>query len=820
MPTTESWMRLVARNIALGDIVYHPDSKENEIFNGVHYTIKSFDIHGKRTKMHLLHDPNKNHDSWDSNFQKYLSNLYVLSDKKFSQDVEKTEDEFFSMMSNFDFLPNSPTLMNAGRALQQLSACFVLPVDDSIEGIFSSLKNMAMIHKSGGGTGFNFSRLRPANDEVKTTKGVSSGPISFMSMFDKSTDVVKQGGTRRGANMGILRYDHPDILKFITCKNQKGFLENFNISVAVDKKFMEAVKKNEEYNLLNPRSKEPVGKLNAREVFDLMVTNAWVSGDPGFIVIDLINESDSNPTPAYGEIEATNPCGEQPLLPFECCNLGSINLSKFVKGEQGKGKVDYDRLKKVVHTATHFLDNVIEISDYPLPEIEEMAKLNRRIGLGVMGFAEMLVELGIAYNSEEAYAKAEEVMKFINDESLNASCELAEKRGVFPNFVNSIYDKKGQYFRGTDAMPRNAARTTIAPTGTIGIAAGIQGAGIEPFFAVAYVRYNAAGIDALKAGRKPDEKDTFFEINPQFQKIAEQNNFFGLKPAELWSKIEHNHKSVIGLKEVPEKIQKLFLTSHDLSPMEHVKMQVAFQHHVNNAVSKTVNLRNEATPKDIEDVYMMAYELGAKGVTIYRDGSKDLQILNTKEKKTDAEKDKAQEKVVQRKRGNGFGESSSYYEVDTGYGPLHVHVNYDEIGPTKIFANISPIGTEISGLTTALGIIISKYFEIGGDPKGLIKHLNSIKGDKPFGLGQKRVDSIPHAVSKILRDHLVRTGFVQDLTSQTKFVEKTGGEIKVEKRVERQEGALYCPKCFSPNVEVMAGCSKPTCFDCGYSECG
>ncbi len=812
-PSPEAWLRLVARNIALSEILYHPEADEKRIYDGIKYRAVTKEIAGKKEKMHLLHEDGANHDVWDSNFRKYINNLYSLAlTKPYAEAVRETEDEFYRIMSNFEFLPNSPTLMNAGRALQQLSGCYVLPVEDSIEGIFSALKNMAMIHKSGGGTGFDFSHLRPARDEVKTTKGISSGPISFMSMFDKSTDVVKQGGTRRGANMGILRYDHPDIMKFITCKNEKGFLENFNISVAVDKKFMDAVRSNEEYNLMNPRTKEVTGRLNARMVFDSMVKNAWASGDPGFLVMDRINESDSNPTPHLGTIESTNPCGEQPLLPFESCNLGSINLAKFVKMKGELGVVDYERLKKAVHTSIRFLDNVIDVNNYPLPEIEKMVKGNRRVGLGVMGWAEMLVQLGIPYDSEEAYIKAEEVMKFVNDESMRASEDLGASRGVFPNFENSIYDENGKSYRGESAKPRNSARTTIAPTGTIGITAGVQGAGIEPFFAVAYVRYNAAGIDALKAGKKPDEKDTFFEINPLFQKVAEKHKYFGMRPDELWTRIEQNHKSIKGISEIPERIQKLFLTSHDLGSLDHVRMQVAFQKHVNNAVSKTVNLRNEATVKDVEEVYMQAYDLGAKGVTIYRDGSKDQQILNLTEKKATKEA----EIVEKRREKRSFGESSSYYEVDTGYGPLHVHINYDEFGPTRLFANISPLGTEISGLTASLGILVSKYFELGGDPKKLLKHLNSIKGDKPHGLGPKRVDSIPHAISKVLRNHLVKTGIIQDLSAQTRLVVTDDSKIEIKK----PEHNLYCPKCFSPNVEILAGCSKPTCFDCGFSECG
>jgi len=640
-PSIEAWLDLVSGNIALAELLYDPSVDKKKIFEGINRTVKQVNISGKTSFNYLLHDRCNTFDEQHKNFKKYLKNLYVLSEQqKNNSNYHIIKRKFYNMMARFEFLPNSPTLMNAGRALQQLSACYVLPIDDSMDGIYSAVKNMALVHQSGGGTGFDFSRLRPKGDFVKSTRGVASGPISFMSIFDKSTDVVKQGGQRRGANMGILRYDHPDIMEFISAKKQQGILENFNISVAVDKKFMEAVKKGEEYDLLNPRTKEPTGKLNAKEVFDTLVKSAWETADPGILFIDRINQTDSNPTPTIGKIEATNPCGEQPLLPYEPCNLGSINLSKFVLTDGSD--MDWPRLKKCISLAIRFLDNVIDVNNFPIKEIEEMAKGNRRIGFGVMGWAETLVKLGLPYNSEEALEKAEKVMKFVNVTSLEASEALAKERGVFPNWENSIYDANGRYYRGKPAKPRHAARTTLAPTGTIGIAAGLQGAGIEPFFAVVYVRYNAAAIDALKRGEKPDYKDTFYEVNPLFMKVAKENKFFGMEPEELWKKIEENHKSVAGLDFIPKEIQNLFLTSHDLTPLDHVRMQCAFQKHTNNAVSKTVNLKNEATVQDIEEVYMLAYNLGAKGVTVYRDGSKQFQILNLSEKK------KAKQEILQK----------------------------------------------------------------------------------------------------------------------------------------------------------------------------
>ena len=799
-PSVEAWLDLVAGNIALAEVLYSK-IPENEIFKGIKYQKVEREISkNEKVFVYSLHKGLDFYSERNKNFKNFLANLQELSAREEIIDqYNKVKDEFYNLMANFEFLPNSPTLMNAGRVLQQLSGCYVVDIDDSIEEIYEALKATALIFKSGGGTGYNFSKLRPKNDEVLSTQGISSGPISFMTIFDKSTDVVRQGGTRRGASMGILSYDHPDILDFIACKNKKGFLENFNISVALDEKFMNAVKNNEEYDLINPRSKQSTVKLNAKDVFDAMAKNAWASGDPGFVVIDRINNSDSNPTPHIGVIESTNPCGEQPLLPWEACNLGSINISKFIKTDSSD--MDYDRLRSCVWSAMHFLDNVIDVNNYPLQKIEEMAKSNRRVGLGVMGWAETLALLKIPYNSEDAVKKAEHVMEFINDEALKASEDLAKTRGVFPNYMDSIYDKDGMHFRYY-AKPRNAARTTIAPTGTIGITAGLQGAGIEPFFAVAYIRYNAAGIDALKINETPSEKDIFFEVNPVFKKIAQEHNFFGMKETELWKKIEDNHKSVQGIKSIPVEIQKLFLTAHDLIPEDHIKMQAAFQKYTNNAVSKTINMKKEATEDDVRKAFLLAYELGCKGVTIYRDGSKDHQILNISSKKT--------------RESTGF-EKSSYYELMTGQGPLHVHINYDDEGPIKVFANISPIGTEISGLTSAISILLSKYLSIGGDPANILKHLNSIKGDKPYGFGPNRIDSIPHAVSKALKDHLIKTNKLIDRkTGQTTL---GNGAILKDVQLNKLQGALYCLKCFSSNVEVLSGCSGPTCFDCGYSEC-
>ncbi|MEA3414325.1 MAG: adenosylcobalamin-dependent ribonucleoside-diphosphate reductase [Nanoarchaeota archaeon] len=796
-PTVESWLKGVCHNIALSEILYSNKIKEEEIFNGVSYKKITYNSKNKISNMYLLHAELIGQNPLQNNFKKFIENLEKINNKN-PEITEEIENKFYKMLSNMEFLPNSPTLMNAGRDLQQLSACYVLPVEDSIEGIYESVKNMALIHKSGGGTGFSFSRLRPNQDLVQTTKGVSSGPISFMQIFDKSTDVVKQGGTRRGANMGILNYNHPDILKFIDVKKSQGVLENFNISIALDDKFMQAMKNNEEYELINPKNQKITGKLNAKEVWKRLIKGAWEFGDPGIIFLDRINDAGSNATPQLGKIESTNPCGEQPLLPYEPCNLGSINLSKFI--DQETTSFNYEKLKETIELATRFLDNVIDVNNYPITKIEEMAKKTRRIGLGIMGWAEALVKLKIPYSSPKALEQAEELMKFINETCLEYSKELAIERGVFPAFQGSVYDKESIHFKGKEEFVRHSARTTIAPTGTIGITAGLQGAGIEPFFAIAYVRYNAAGIESLKKGETPAKENTLFEVNYLFEKIAKENNYFGLEKNELYLKINNNHKTLLGIKEIPEEIQKLFLTSHDLSPKEHVLMQCAFQKYIDNAVSKTVNLKNEATEKDVEDVYLLAYEKGAKGTTIYRDGSRNFQVLNVSDSKKETKKPK-----------KDLPEFSHYYPVETGQGQIHIHINYNKERISKIFANLSPIGTEISGMATSLAIVLSKYFELEGDPIKILKHLNSIKSEKPYGFGKNKVDSIPHAFSIALRKHLIKIGKIKPI--------KNGMEKDIILPNKENETDLHCPNCYSSNVGIVSGCSEPTCFDCGYSKC-
>jgi ribonucleoside-diphosphate reductase alpha chain len=514
------------------------------------------------------------------------------------------EEKFYALLTDLKFLPNSPTLMNAGKDIGQLAACFVLPVGDSMNSIFDTLKNAALILQSGGGTGFSFSKLRPKSDVVRSTGGIASGPVSFMKIYNTATQVIKQGGARRGANMGMLRVDHPDILEFIKIKRSAGELTNFNISVAVTDAFMDALKNDAEYNLINPRSGIVAGKLKAKTVFDEMVRSAWETGDPGLVFIDRINRS--NPTPRLGTMESTNPCGEQPLLPYEACVLGSIKLSKYVKmstpgGQPSKIRnirehVDFDSLSRDVKTAVRFLDNAIDVNKYPIPEIEKMHKGNRKIGLGVMGWADMLILLGIPYNHDRAFVFGNEVMKFVRDTARAASVELAGTRGTFPNFSGSIYDSPG--------MPRvrNATTTTIAPTGTLSIIADCS-SGIEPLFALAYKRLI---LDTELS-----------EINKYFFEVAEKRGFYS---EELRRKVVEKG-NLKGIKEVPAEIRKLFKTAHEIPPEDHIEMQACFQEYTDNAVSKTINMPYRSKEKDVAKAFLLAYEKGCKGVTIFRYGT-------------------------------------------------------------------------------------------------------------------------------------------------------------------------------------------------------
>lgn len=515
--------------------------------------------------------------------------------------VSSVEKEFYEIMTNLEFLPNSPTLMNAGRELQQLAACFVLPIDDSLDSIFEAVKDTAIIHQSGGGTGFSFSRLRPKNDRVSTTSGVASGPVSFMKVFNTATEVIKQGGARRGANMGILRVDHPDIMEFIRAKENPSEFTNFNLSVGIDDNFMKAFENDSTFDLINPRNNKAAKKLKAKDVFNNIVDAAWKNGEPGIVFLDTINRF--NPTPHLGRIEATNPCGEQPLLPYEACNLGSINLTRMLKKKDNRNEIDYNKLERIINIAVRFLDNVIDVNKYPLPQIDRMCKGNRKIGLGIMGFADMLILLNIPYSSQAALDTAERLMKFIDEKAKEISMELAKERGVFPNYKGSIYEKSG-------VMMRNATTTTIAPTGTLSIIANCS-SGIEPLYGITYTRKILDDLE-LKV------------INPNFEEIAKREGFYSEKLMDTIIAFG----SIQERTDVPDDVKILFTTAHDITPEDHVRIQAAFQKYTDNAVSKTVNFHEDADKSDVEKTFLLAYMLGCKGVTIYRSGSRERQVLS------------------------------------------------------------------------------------------------------------------------------------------------------------------------------------------------
>jgi len=683
---------------------------------------------------------------------KHIASADSLFDSPF--DVEKTEKKFLSLLTNLLFLPNSPTLMNAGRRLGQLAACFVLPIEDSMDSIFETLKHTAMIHKSGGGTGFSFSRIRPEKDIVLSTAGISSGPISFMNVFDVATETVKQGGTRRGANMGILRVDHPDIESFINLKNDKDVLNNFNISVALTQKFMGALENNSEYDIINPRTGQAVRSVSAGIIFDSIVNSAWLTGEPGIIFIDRINRD--NPVPHLGNIEATNPCGEQPLLPYESCTLGSINLSGMLSGKA----INYNRLKKTVHDAVHFLDNVVEINKYPLPRIEKISKGTRKIGIGVMGFADMLIKLGIPYDSDDASSEAEKVMSFISEESKIASAALAKKRGNFSFYEGSIYDNPQTPYM------RNATTTTIAPTGTISIIAGTS-SGIEPIFAVAQIRRVLEG-------------KSLSEINPLFLEIAKKESFYNKNLIEDISE----GRSIQDIKTVPDNIKALFKTSHEISPEKHINIQAAFQKFTDNAVSKTVNFRAEALRGDIAKVYLLAHKNGCKGVTIYRYGSRDQQVLSIGAEKNDSVK------IAPRPRPERTVGTTE--RIKTGCGKLYVTINTDDKGMCEVFAQMGKTGGCASSQIEAAGRLISLAFRSGIKVEAVIKQLIGIRCPSPSWQNGEMVLSCPDAIAKVLRNK-----------TNLSLIE-SGAMIGI------------CPEC-SGVITHQEGCI--VCHSCGYSKC-
>ncbi len=718
---------------------------------------------------------------------------------------------YYNIMIKREFLPNSPTLMNAGKGNGlQYSACYVLPVEDSLSGIFDGIKYQAIVHQSGGGTGFSFSRLRPAGSRVKSTMGVASGPVSFMKVYNEATQQIKQGGMRRGANMGILRVDHPDVKEFIHCKDDNVSITNFNISVTATNKFMDALKNDTEYELINPHNKEVAGKLKATEVWDEIANSAWRSGDPGMIFIDRINESPANPIRAKGwEVESTNPCGEQPLYPFDACNLGSIFLGYFVKNNNGKKEVDWDKLKLSVHVAVRMLDSVIEMNPFPLPQIAETVKNIRRIGLGVGGWADMLVELGIAYDSQDALDLGEKLMKFINDEGHNMSKELAKERGAFKLWDQSVYKD--------DAPIRNSTVTTIAPTGTIGILANASG-GIEPLFAVAYQHI-------VKS-----ENRTLTFINPMFEEIAKKRGF---DSKELMDKVS-NHGTVRDIDEIPEDVRRVFGTAHEIEPSWHVKMQAAFQKHTDNAVSKTINLPNSATVDDIKAAYALAWETGCRGITVFRDGCKGEQVLNlgtnnNKEEKKEEPKQEVQSVAIKPRPVKVEGAT---YKIDTPMGAAYITVNNDEGGsPFEVFVTIGKAGTDVAAMAEALGRLISTNLRFGNHlpaierAKNIVDQLTGIGGSRSVGFGKDRIRSLPDAISKAIGLHfgLVQT-YKEEISMAPVAIQSATQEVLPvaipDKQLHLNDSSKHrdlCPSCGEASMVLEEGCKK--CYACGYSEC-
>ncbi|PYO42712.1 MAG: response regulator SirA [Gemmatimonadetes bacterium] len=770
---------------------------------------------------------------------------YGASDKA----VEGIAETYFELMATRAWMPNSPTLMNAGRPLGQLSACFVLPVDDALSngqsGIYDTLRAMALVHQSGGGTGFSFSRLRPKNDVVRSTMGVASGPVSFMKLYDASTDVVKQGGTRRGANMGILRVDHPDVLEFIGCKDDLTQVTNFNISVAVTDAFMKAVEDGTSYDLIHPRTGAVVGQLDARTVFRKIVHGAWKTGEPGVYFLDRANYY--NPVPHLGSYEATNPCGEQPLLPYDVCNLGSINLGLFVKD----GAVDWDRLRTVVHLCTHFLDNVIDANKYPLDEIDRLAKRIRRIGLGVMGWADLLVRLGIPYNSDEGVALGRKVMDFVDEEAKAASERLAEQRGVFAEWERSIWGPDTTCARGPSGERvrpmrrlRNCNLTTVAPTGTISILAGCS-SGIEPLFAVAFMR-NQAGV------LMPD-------VNEDFVGIAKQEGWYSDALMQQIAEAGHIHFDA-----VPAKWQRVFVTAHDVTPEWHIQMQAAFQEFTDSAISKTCNFANDATEEYVEKIYRYAYQLGCKGVTVYRDGAREMQVLSTgstakkvqeqatasgtsasagpgalaeamgriaeleaelartRDKLHDAEAENLQRRA---KRSRPDLLKGATRRVETPLGTMYVNITEDDKGqPFEVFISLGKAGGALMADVEAIGRLISLALRSGIPMREVYRQLRGISSDRVVGLGPNKVLSVPDAIGIAIEKWMQeKQGIQQDLLGGTVVPAPVRASIVTadgtagERAGEAQTFIGACPDCGS-QLAFIEGCAK--CHVCGFSECG
>ena len=740
----------------------------------------------------------------DEMFRRVAHNL-AQADSNYGateQDIEETEEEFYLAMSSLEYLPNSPTMMNAGRELQMLSACFVLPVSDSMEEIFETVKQATLVQKSGGGTGFAFSRLRPEGDIVGSTGGVASGPVSFMRAFDGATEAVKQGSTRRGANMGILHVTHPDILRFISSKEDGTSISNFNISVAVTEEWMERVKAGEEYDLINPRTGEVTGQLNAREVFDRLVQMAWKTGDPGIVFLDRIN--DDNPTPQLGQIESTNPCGEQPLLPYESCNLGSVNLARMVRYTSEGAEINWDRMARVIKTGVHMLDNIIDMNRYPISQIEEMSKKTRRIGLGVMGFADLLVQMGIPYDSEEALEVGSEVMRFVKEKTGAASVALGETRGVFTAWEGSVYDRED------GPRMRNSAPTTIAPTGTISIIAGCS-SGIEPLFALSYVR-NVMDNTRLVEG------------NPFFEAVARHEGFYSQELMERLAETGSLH-DLDGA--VPEWAKRLFVTSHGISPERHVRMQAAFQRYTDNAVSKTINFPSSASDQDIGEAYTLAYELGCKGITIYRDGSKDNQVLSTgdtgKQPVTvegEAGTIPLAPGEVLTPRGRPQEMMGRTERIRTGHGNMYITVNFDDAGKLfEVFTTLGKAGGCDSAQLEAISRLVSLALRSGVDMNAIVAQLRGITCCPAWDNGVL-VRSAPDAVALALQRH-ISADAKEDLGAS----DVDGSQLKLfasvkEKATWDLSGALprtHCPDC-NTQLAFQEGCLL--CTSCGWNKCG
>jgi len=691
-------------------------------------------------------------------------------EKKYKKSRFKADElalMFYKMMIDYRFLPNSPTLMNAGTELGQLAACFVLPVGDSMEEIFDAIKYAALIHKSGGGTGFSFSRLRPRDSRVGSTGGIASGPISFLKIFNTATEQVKQGGTRRGANMGILRVDHPNIIDFIRAKERDGDLNNFNLSVGLTEKFMQAVENDDEYSLTAPHTGIEKERLKAREVFSLLVQKAWESGDPGIIFLDRVNRD--NPTPDQGEMESTNPCGEQPLLPYEACNLGSVNLERFFAPESADG-IDWEGLRNTVHLSTRFLDNVIDSSKYPLEQITEMVSKNRKIGLGVMGWADLLFQLAIPYDSHQGLILAEKVMEFVHKESKSASKILAAERGPFPAFDKSVYASQnfGPY--------RNATTTTIAPTGTLSIIAGCS-SGVEPLFALSFVRQVMEG-------------ERMVEVNSHLEEALKRTQCHSIKLMEEISQ----KGSIKNMDFLDQSLRDVFVTSMDIAPEYHLKMQAAFQKFTDNAVSKTVNLPHDATKEDIWSIYWMAYELGCKGVTVYRDGCKNSQVLCTGDGERTREKEQEGRKRVRERPDVVYGFTQ---KVRTGLGELYLTVNEVDGKPFEVFATIGRSGRSITAKAEAIGRLVSLALRSGIDVSDVVKQLKGIGGEHPVFQKKGLLLSIPDAVGWVLENR-----YLQGRKVGTDYV------------------GLHRPACPDCGGELVfqEGCF--VCGACGYTKCG